>query len=733
MDKRGNRTQALEALANPATTTDTTIAYNDKGLVLAGTWSDVSGFKESSQFAASLKLMFMGENRKDGMGVLGSNLVLTMGTGPDHSLYDIYIGGSLWQSFDGYAASAGQVDIKLEVQGDGPHLLDIRSRAEKNKNATGYKVRFKQLLIADRTYTLHTIEYGYDALSRLLEARCNPNINTNAADADLLRRYLYAYDRGGNRTQQIVTVAGTPTTTNYTYNAANQLTSGGATYDSNGNLTNDGVYTYGWDRANRLIQEDDPANPFVHYTNTYDGLGNRVKSFRIPETTTYLLDLQPGLAVVLSETEDSWTTRYVHGPRGIHAQQDAGGNWSWMAQDGLGSVRGVVDNSVGVQESRNYDPIGNPFGVTGTSQTSFGFTGEQTDTNGQVYLRARYYDPSIGVFSGLDPFKGLRDRPMSLNGYSWVEGNVPNGTDPSGMIYELPQMYANCMAGFIQIATSTATPTPTPTATPTPSGCALINGPMSVGLSADQARAQVANLIAAIGFQQNRHLGSDAMVTTMVAALNVIDGGGSTVAGLEKAQSVYSYTVSYCNEKDLIARVNRCANGKTLSTDNCSFTKDEVLRLYGCVNSFMEKNINGQGEKSPPNAKELASTALTQGTALVEQRCGISTPSFSGTVATQIAHIDATDDNKLVYSFDASWLVDIDNYKRCYKAKSGATFDPVIIPPPAITPGSRAVMITDILNPFCGNWQCDRSTQTIPDYANNCCSGSLCPTPTPSK
>jgi hypothetical protein len=32
----------------------------------------------------------------------------------------------------------------------------------------------------------------------------------------------------------------------------------------------------------------------------------------------------------------------------------------------------------------------------------------------------------------LDPFEGVRDRAMSLNGYSWVEGNVPNAVDPSG-------------------------------------------------------------------------------------------------------------------------------------------------------------------------------------------------------------------------------------------------------------------------------------------------------------
>jgi hypothetical protein len=69
---------------------------------------------------------------------------------------------------------------------------------------------------------------------------------------------------------------------------------------------------------------------------------------------------------------------------------------SCLVQDGLGSVRGVVDNSVSVLESRNYDPYGESFGATGSSQTAYGFTGEPTDDNGLLYLRAlRFYQMHI--------------------------------------------------------------------------------------------------------------------------------------------------------------------------------------------------------------------------------------------------------------------------------------------------------------------------------------------------
>ena len=79
----------------------------------------------------------------------------------------------------------------------------------------------------------------------------------------------------------------------------------------------------------------------------------------------------------------------------------------------------------------SFDPCGNPMGSYGAG---FGFTGEQTDANGSVFLRVRYYEPSIGVFNALDPFEGKSCTPMTLNGYGYVEGNVTNKTDPSGLI-----------------------------------------------------------------------------------------------------------------------------------------------------------------------------------------------------------------------------------------------------------------------------------------------------------
>jgi RHS repeat-associated protein len=75
--------------------------------------------------------------------------------------------------------------------------------------------------------------------------------------------------------------------------------------------------------------------------------------------------------------------------------------------------------------------------VSGTTTNSYLYTGEQYDKNlGEYYLRARYYSPSEGRFTGRDPFEGMLEQPLSLNKYGYVHGNPINSTDPTGMLIE---------------------------------------------------------------------------------------------------------------------------------------------------------------------------------------------------------------------------------------------------------------------------------------------------------
>jgi hypothetical protein len=48
------------------------------------------------------------------------------------------------------------------------------------------------------------------------------------------------------------------------------------------------------------------------------------------------------------------------------------------------------------------------------------------------YLRARWYDPSVGRFINEDSFEGQIDNPLSLNLYTYVHNNPLGFIDPSG-------------------------------------------------------------------------------------------------------------------------------------------------------------------------------------------------------------------------------------------------------------------------------------------------------------
>jgi RHS repeat-associated protein len=166
-------------------------------------------------------------------------------------------------------------------------------------------------------------------------------------------------------------------------------------------------------------------------------MGSRISQTANSIVTQYLLDVQPSLVNVLAQTSGENTTRFVHGPRGILGYQNPSDEWGWVVQDGLGSVRGEVDNDLAVSGSRNLAPYGVEWGAQGEFGLPVGFTGEMADENDLVYLRARYYSPVMGVFPSLDPVE-------NLNRYQYVSGNPVNLVDPSGMAMENPARWDSC-------------------------------------------------------------------------------------------------------------------------------------------------------------------------------------------------------------------------------------------------------------------------------------------------
>lgn len=62
------------------------------------------------------------------------------------------------------------------------------------------------------------------------------------------------------------------------------------------------------------------------------------------------------------------------------------------------------------------------------------FQSEQKDNEGGLtYLRARYYDPTLGRFTSLDPVSGAASNPASQNGYNYANNDPINLSDPTGL------------------------------------------------------------------------------------------------------------------------------------------------------------------------------------------------------------------------------------------------------------------------------------------------------------
>jgi RHS repeat-associated protein len=169
--------------------------------------------------------------------------------------------------------------------------------------------------------------------------------------------------------------------------------------------------------------------------NWYNGDGLRVRARTFVSgrrDDDFVWDVGAGLPVILQDTltpqsGSPTTTTYLYG-LGL-VLETVGSTSYFYLSDGLGSTTELTDTSASVQNSYQYDVWGSLRATSGSTANQFEFAGQQTDHNanrGLQYLRARYYDPSLGRFISRDPL------PIG-NRYAYVDNNVINYADPAGL------------------------------------------------------------------------------------------------------------------------------------------------------------------------------------------------------------------------------------------------------------------------------------------------------------
>jgi RHS repeat-associated protein len=139
-------------------------------------------------------------------------------------------------------------------------------------------------------------------------------------------------------------------------------------------------------------------------------------------TTTFAWGNATGMPVIL---RDSAGNRYLYG-LDLISVSDSSNKKFYYHTDGLGSTTAMTNSTGAVQDAYQYDVYGAIRAQTGTQANELTFTGEQVDTSGLEYLRARYYDPALGRFLG-------RDRLPVGNRYAYVDANPVNLVDPYGL------------------------------------------------------------------------------------------------------------------------------------------------------------------------------------------------------------------------------------------------------------------------------------------------------------
>ena len=270
-----------------------------------------------------------------------------------------------------------------------------------------------------------TQTYGYDDLNRLTVAE-------ETIGGSTTWKQTFEIDRYGNRRFDAsnTTTLGScaqaicnPTISTVT----NRISQSGYSFDANGNLTQDAEgRQFVYDAENHQKEVKDSLNNTVGQY-LYDGEGRRVKKISSTETTVFVYNA--GGTLVAEYSTELAETQQV----------------SYLTQDHLGSPRVITNENGAVVSRRDFTAFGEE-SVTAQRTAGLGYdepeirknyTGYEKDTeSGLEFAQARYYNPTHGRFTSVDPLTASMNvrNPQTLNRYSYVLNSPYKYTDPLGLI-----------------------------------------------------------------------------------------------------------------------------------------------------------------------------------------------------------------------------------------------------------------------------------------------------------
>jgi len=292
--------------------------------------------------------------------------------------------------------------------------------------------------------------YGNDALGRRVSRNADTfdyNVRSEVVgESSGVDVRAYAYDAVGNR----VWSADNVLTNNYTANRLNQYTAiaGAApsclSYDQDGNMLTNGVWSYAWDAENRMTGA--VSNGLNVVSNAYDHSHRRVRKETAAGTRRFAYDEWNMTAEVFVDSQSGVTnvTRYIWGPDLSGTLQGAGGVGGLLAEvrgdgsvyfpcyDANGNVTDYLDAYGTVRGHFEYDAFGNTVAMWGDLAHTFRFrfSTKYWDAETQSYYYGyRHYAPKLGCWLNRDPISEKGG--LKINGFA---GNDPvNRWDSLGL------------------------------------------------------------------------------------------------------------------------------------------------------------------------------------------------------------------------------------------------------------------------------------------------------------
>ena len=278
----------------------------------------------------------------------------------------------------------------------------------------------KQMTIGNKTTA-----YQYNKNDELLRT---DTLHTDTEKNDVV---IYKNDKNGN---QLATVnrSEIPTEAKDTSYIDVDVTLGD-------NQLNDNVVNH----YNALNQLTETLTKNYKVSFTYDAEGLRTGKTVNGEKTVYVWD---GDQVVMELSKGGAVQkRYIRGNDLVYADKGENTEKTYYVTDMHGNVVQLLDESGNVTKTYEYDSFGNEVKPEKKDENPYRYCGEYYDKETEeVYLRARYYEPSVGRFITRDTYTGESNEPLSLHLYTYCENDGVNAWDPSGH-YKIKMKHINGM------------------------------------------------------------------------------------------------------------------------------------------------------------------------------------------------------------------------------------------------------------------------------------------------